>query len=240
MKTVLIADDNIDFNSKCRDFLTKDNTINIIQSFDGKDTLEKYFEVKPDVLILDYRLPKLNGIKVLKHINKHEPKNDKRNVIFITGSPIVNTDLFNCPNIYNCFSKPVNLNRLLDAVNEIYEFNKNTEDKVKKDIENYLSMLGLENANSNNYKYLVHAIYLVITNESLWENLKIVYYLVGKKYNKRDKDIENHIYYNIKQIRKYMPKEYLNSIFGVYSKYDKFTPKLFLDMTAVYFKDTRL
>lgn len=51
--------------TKLKDFLTKDNTINVIQTFDGKETIRKYIQFRPDLLVLDYKLPKLNGDKVL-------------------------------------------------------------------------------------------------------------------------------------------------------------------------------
>lgn len=49
--------------------------------------------------------------------------------------------------------------------------------------------------------------------------------------------MQDKIYYTVKSIKKIMPKEYLQSKFRVYSKYDKFTSKLFLYMTSIYFKE---
>lgn len=43
---------------------------NVYEACDGKDGLEKYKEIKPDVIITDIRMPKLNGLDMIKEIRK--------------------------------------------------------------------------------------------------------------------------------------------------------------------------
>lgn len=238
MKTILLADDNIYFNSKCRDFLTKDSTIKVIQSFDGKDTLKKYLTLNPDVLILDYKLPKLDGIKVLNEISKYQNNSNSKNIIFITGSSSIKSSLLKHSNIYSYLIKPFDFQALTTSINNIIDLNKFNEQKNKIDIEKYLYKLGVQNVKSTHYKFLVYSINLLINNENMMDNLKNVYFLVAKKYNTTEKRVQDRIYYNIKQIEKNMPKKYLNSIFNVYCKADKFTAKHFFDMTLNYFKSS--
>lgn len=43
---------------------------NVYEACDGKDGLEKYKELKPDIIITDIKMPKLNGIEMIKEIRK--------------------------------------------------------------------------------------------------------------------------------------------------------------------------
>jgi DNA-binding response OmpR family regulator len=49
---------------------------NVYEARDGLDGLKKYKEVNPDIIITDIKMPKLNGIKMIKEIRKSD-KNTK-------------------------------------------------------------------------------------------------------------------------------------------------------------------
>ena len=58
---------------------------NVILAVDGEDTLQKIKDEKPDLVILDIRMPKLDGIQVLQVIKK-DPSTRKLPVIMLTGN----------------------------------------------------------------------------------------------------------------------------------------------------------
>ena len=68
-KTVLIVDDEkpiIDvlmYNMEREPF-------NLIEAYDGKMALEMAFKYKPDIILLDVMLPKIDGLTVCKRIKK--------------------------------------------------------------------------------------------------------------------------------------------------------------------------
>ena len=43
---------------------------NVYEASNGKEGLEKYKELKPDIIITDIKMPKLNGIEMIKEIRK--------------------------------------------------------------------------------------------------------------------------------------------------------------------------
>ena len=45
---------------------------NVYEASDGLDGLEKYKKLKPDIIITDIKMPKLNGIEMIKEIRKND------------------------------------------------------------------------------------------------------------------------------------------------------------------------
>ena len=87
MIQVMIADDNLDLNNLCCNILSKDKDIQIISStLDGESTLKDYMQLKPDVLLLDLDLPKMNGIDIINNICLDETEKRKNNIIIISGN----------------------------------------------------------------------------------------------------------------------------------------------------------
>ena len=63
---ILIVDDSVFARKVLIDILNKNGYTKIIKARDGMETLEKYEKEKPDLIILDLILPKIDGIKVLR------------------------------------------------------------------------------------------------------------------------------------------------------------------------------
>ena len=86
MLTVLIADDNVNFNLALSSFLTKETDIKIVDMcLDGKTALASYLKNRPDVLILDLALPVLNGLQILDYLDSLDEE-QKTNIIVISGN----------------------------------------------------------------------------------------------------------------------------------------------------------
>jgi len=68
-KKVLVVDDDPDFMEVIRRRLRADG-YEVITAADGEEALKKVKEAKPDVMLLDVMMPKLDGLKVLRKIRK--------------------------------------------------------------------------------------------------------------------------------------------------------------------------
>lgn len=69
-KTLLIIEDEENIANAQKLILEKDFNIHI--AADGEQGLTKAQEVKPDVILLDLMLPKMNGIEVCKNIRTNK------------------------------------------------------------------------------------------------------------------------------------------------------------------------
>ena len=66
---ILIADDESRIRKLVNDFLSKEN-YEIIEASDGQEALDKFYELSPDLVILDVMMPKFTGLEVCKEIRE--------------------------------------------------------------------------------------------------------------------------------------------------------------------------
>jgi two-component system chemotaxis response regulator CheB len=71
MVKVLTVDDSVFMRTVIRDMLTKDPSIDVVgTASNGIDALEKIQSLKPDIVTLDIEMPKMNGLEVLRELQK--------------------------------------------------------------------------------------------------------------------------------------------------------------------------
>jgi DNA-binding NarL/FixJ family response regulator len=77
MIRILIADDHEVVRSGLRKILESQPTWEVVaEAGDGKDAINKATETKPDVAVLDYSLPLINGIEATRQIRARLPKTE--------------------------------------------------------------------------------------------------------------------------------------------------------------------
>jgi DNA-binding NarL/FixJ family response regulator len=75
MTRILIADDHEVVRSDLRAILEAHPGWEVVAEVaDGKQAIAKALEIKPDVAILDYSIPLLNGVEATRQIRKRNPK----------------------------------------------------------------------------------------------------------------------------------------------------------------------
>ena len=72
-KTVLVADDHESVREVVRAVLEHAG-YKVAEAVDGIDAVDKASQLKPDLLILDLRMPKLNGVEVASLVRGRLPK----------------------------------------------------------------------------------------------------------------------------------------------------------------------
>ena len=74
-KCILIVDDCGAIRRFLRSFLEAQSDFEVCgEAVDGKEGIKKAAELKPDLIILDYSMPKLNGLEVAAALNKTMPE----------------------------------------------------------------------------------------------------------------------------------------------------------------------
>lgn len=74
MIKVALADDHEIIRNGIKMVLENESQINVIwEASDGQETLDKMNEMQPDVLIVDIRMPMLNGLEVTQKLKQKDP-----------------------------------------------------------------------------------------------------------------------------------------------------------------------
>ena len=72
-KNILICDDAAFMRMMIKDILTK-NGYNVVgEAENGAKAVEKYQELKPDLVLMDIMMPEMDGIQALKAIKAADP-----------------------------------------------------------------------------------------------------------------------------------------------------------------------
>ena len=71
-KNILISDDAAFMRMMIKDILTK-NGYNVVgEAENGAKAVEKYNELKPDLVLMDITMPEMDGIQALKKIKEND------------------------------------------------------------------------------------------------------------------------------------------------------------------------
>ena len=137
MKKILIVDDEKDILEFLSYNLKKEGC-SIYTASDGLEGLEKTKKIKPDLIIVDLMMPKMNGIEMCENI-----RNDKKlsNVIilFLTARSEDYTQIAALDSGADDFlKKPIKPKLLISKVKSImrrFSLNKNLKNYIHKDVE---------------------------------------------------------------------------------------------------------
>ena len=71
---IQIADDSVNMRSILKDLLLRNGFDVAGEAENGKEVLELYEKIKPDVVTLDIMMPEMSGIQALKEIKERYPE----------------------------------------------------------------------------------------------------------------------------------------------------------------------
>jgi len=134
MSNILIVEDEESIRRVLKKVLLEENnSYKILEAVDGVDALEMVKKNKPDLVLCDIKMPKKDGIEVLRQILKNHAEIP---VIMISGHGDLDTAVESMRmGAFDYISKPPDLNRLLNSVrgalSQTFE-TKKTSVKLKK------------------------------------------------------------------------------------------------------------
>ena len=183
MSKILIIEDEESIRRVLNKVLIQENkTYNVVEAIDGVDGISKINSSKFDLILCDIKMPKKDGIEVLKHVLKECPNTP---TIMISGHGDLETAVESMRlGAFDYISKPPDLNRLLNSVrsallnnnfvkkgkiknNTSKEFNIIGKSSPISDIKNMIDKVSLTNAkvliqgpNGSGKELVAHQIHL--------------------------------------------------------------------------------
>ncbi len=220
---ILIADDNKSFTDKLADFLGKENyTDKIYKAYDGEEAWTLMQAVKPDVVILDIIMPRLDGVGFLRRLNNLHIDFNKTTVICLSLSCEDKT----VETVINMGAKhfllkpqtPQAVSDVIKALTSPISVEKEAEAKKEYDLEavvtDIIHDLGVP-AHIKGYHYIRTAIMMVVENMDMLNYItKRLYPEIAKKYHTTSSRVERAIRHSIEVAWNRGHQETMNDIFG--------------------------
>ncbi len=124
MKNILIIEDDASIGDMLIQVISSETAHRALQVIDGEKALEVLSEFSPELLILDYHLPRTNGLEVYDKLHARPELAHVPGIL--TSAGVMQYDIQD-RNIVG-ISKPVNLNKLLDIIEEL--LNKSNQEEI--------------------------------------------------------------------------------------------------------------
>lgn len=117
-KRILIADDSEIVRSVVRRLLRHKIGLEVCgEAVDGLDAIGKAKDLKPDLILVDFRMPNLNGVEVASIIKKELPH--VRIILFTLFENQVPKTMATAAHIDVVVSKPDGINKLLESIQDV-------------------------------------------------------------------------------------------------------------------------
>jgi two-component system chemotaxis response regulator CheY len=117
MSTVMIVDDELFIVELYRDILQLRGYKVMGTAFDGEEAVRKYAasNEKPDVILMDHRMPVMNGVEATKEIIRLNPR---QKIVFVSADILVEKEARDAGAI-EFLPKPFRMDDLLEKMDKI-------------------------------------------------------------------------------------------------------------------------
>ncbi|ERI94929.1 putative sporulation transcription factor Spo0A [Clostridiales bacterium oral taxon 876 str. F0540] len=235
---VLLVDDNRDLDYLIKEYLERSEDLNIVGiATDGNQALELIQETKPDCVVLDIIMPKLDGLEVLDKINEIDlPYHPKTIILSIINQDSIIQKAFEEGADYYLV-KPVSLELLEKKIRQtclceehdiltsrLKNYKEAIELDKEEEITNLLRIIGMP-FNIKGYRFVKDAILMVLEDRELLSSITTVLYPhIAEMHNTTSSRVERAIRHAIETTWLRGNMEELQNIFGDFSKFHKSRP----------------
>lgn len=112
-QTVLVADDAAFVRRLLRKVLASDG-YEVHEAVNGRDAVEKFIELRPDLVTLDVNMPEMGGLEALRAIREHDSEARVLIISAMQSDPCVQDAL--ASGAVEFVAKPFQPKRVLEAV----------------------------------------------------------------------------------------------------------------------------
>ncbi|MBO5870246.1 MAG: sporulation transcription factor Spo0A [Clostridia bacterium] len=220
---VLVADSNAEFRNQCVQSLRRLDIEVVAEAADGQEAFAKMVRTKPNIVISDLYLAKIDGVGLIRHAKKQLPEDFPA---FIMLASFTSQNLFEecCEaGAAYCMLKPIDFNTLADRIRRLADKTRRRgtakvpnreESDLEAQVTKIIHQIGVP-AHIKGYQYLRTAIIMAINdNEVINSVTKILYPSVAKQYSTTSSRVERAIRHAIEVAWDRGDLDVLNSFFG--------------------------
>lgn len=249
--SVLIADDNEEITNELANHINAEEDMTVAATAaNGEEAYKLILETHPDIVILDLVMPKLDGIGVLKRLQKAPLPKRPKIVVYSISSIAINMAVSVCPIIDYCLLKPQSCELICEIARDIVAVPKSAvpisqpavmsipqkgeEADLETVVTDFIHELGVP-AHIKGYQYIRSAIMMVVENMDLLNFItKQLYPEIAKAYNTTASRVERAIRHSIEVAWSRGKPDLMDEIFGytIHTGKGKPTNSEFIAMVA--------
>ena len=117
MVSVIIIDDEKDVLEVFCEYLKVKNVNVLAEGRNGKEAVELYQKLKPDVVLMDLVMPQYDGFYGIENIRKYDP--DSKIIIFSASLTPEYIDMLRKMKVSGISVKPYDMDRIIDLINNV-------------------------------------------------------------------------------------------------------------------------
>ena len=220
---VLVADSNSDFRNQCVQSLKRLDIEVVAEAADGQEAFAKIARTKPNVVVSDLYLGKIDGVGIIRSAKKQMPDDFPA---FIMLASFTSQNLFEecCEaGAAYCMLKPIDFNALADRIKRLADKTRRRggakvpgreDSDLEAQVTKIIHQIGVP-AHIKGYQYLRTAIIMAITDTEVINSVtKVLYPTVAKQYGTTSSRVERAIRHAIEVAWDRGDLDVLNSFFG--------------------------
>ena len=229
---ILIADDNVRMVQSLKELISGEDDMEVCATAnDGAEAIEKIVKYKPDVVLLDIIMPKIDGLGVIEKIKKgaSDEKTPEFIVISGIGQDVVTENAFELGAAYYIlkpFENEVVLSRIrklrtslkgkfVASGNGVYDniFTRREHD-LESDVTNIIHEIGVP-AQIKGYQYLRDAIMMSVNDGEMLNSItKLLYPSIAKRHKTTPSRVERAIRHAIEVAWSRGKMDTIDELFG--------------------------
>lgn len=233
MFNILVANADVEQReSYCKFLIHNSNNLNVIGVNSGKELINAYNEISPNVLVMDTEFSDLSSENIINKLSSTKKECKNCNIILTTDINEPISTISNTEKIHKILFKPFEFNDLKDAIDDIC---LDSEVPELDTLQLQLFLLDLKfNINSISTKYLIEAIHQCYYCPHLLGNLDEIIELIAYKFNVSKKTVKYAFRNALKPINNYRNTITNSSFIKLFDPMRNISPKYFLDVITTY------
>jgi DNA-binding NarL/FixJ family response regulator len=117
MVSVIVIDDDVDTVEVFCEYLEIKEIQVLGRGYDGKDAVELYEKLKPDIVLLDIMMPEYDGFYALENIKKINPE---AKVIMVTADLSYDTEKLGRLKTSAVIFKPYEIDKVIETIHKVH------------------------------------------------------------------------------------------------------------------------
>jgi len=115
--SAIVIDDEQDVLDVFCEYLKVKNVNVLAEGRNGKEAVELYQKLKPDVVLMDLVMPQYDGFYGIENIRKYDP--DSKIIIFSASLTPEYIDMLRKMKVSGISVKPYDMDRIIDLINNV-------------------------------------------------------------------------------------------------------------------------